>query len=745
MARITWTFIALAALLALLPTATACNKAVPPGFTELGDWEPEVRFYLKSEGTKTFLSESVEGGAASFQAASMSATSGPGSWANGLQGKATDYVDFALEKPMASNRWLNLSKPVVGTLYWTSTVQGTAGRADPQLMRFEIFQGEQRVGGFEKMVEAGEARTGYYSHNFCFRPETRVLEAGQVLKVRVTRLVSTADITLGTGGSQASFVEFRYFDSDPLVGALYLEKGKLLKAPSAESPPTGSDGSPLPILLGLFALPLVMRPRGGRAAILALVLLTGGLAGCMGGEPKGETGESGGPQPSASVTYEDLPPTGTTGAPGPETGAIEGTVVDPIGIPVKDASVLVIGTSAFMSTNSTGGFRFNDLPPNTYTVRVDKTGFVSFEGPIEVIANKVAKPTITLTYPVNKQANDRPHFHDDWNGETEKTIMNGPITPTWSYQDPTGARTSGTATKAPVSVFVPGGTSRSEACPGYGGCTAALRLPANAYVLPGSREIEITLTWTGTGVVRELGLTAQSPVNITAASYVPRESGKPFRIAIFPNEADFGHQKYTDWILNLITPISAPEQPFTSPLNLMGQIGVKVRVFKGVVPYEPPHVDLWGNQTVLPILTSVSRGGTCLNCDYPQYHTDAMWALSSITPFTTRIPGDSKEVRGVLSWTGGGTGALATPWALVYRAANFPSHSEYLSQYPKPDEVKASAGKYEFTIKLEEGEADQFYQKYSKWIFFIDDGDLPAKGVTVSPTTEWKLTVTAHR
>lgn len=733
--------LALAIASVLAPTATACNKAVPPAFTSLGEWEPQVRYHLKADGTKTYLSEASTGGSNSYTPSTMGMPSGATTWPNAMQGRATDTIEFALEKPMDRTRYLNLSKPIVGTLFLTSTIQSTAGRADPWAIRLEILQGDVLVGGFDRRFDADEVRSGFFAHNFCFRPEVRSLDAGQTLKVRITRIATAGDLSIGTGGSTGSFIEVHYFDSDPLVGALYIEKGKIVKVPSQEPPSGGEDAG-----AGLFAAPLLLAlalPRRARPAVLAaFLLLMAGLAGCLGGGAKEGPGATESGKPSASVKYEDLPPGPTGGTEGPgETGSLVGRIVDPMGLPVKGANVLIPGTSHFANAAS-GTFRFDGLPPRTYTVRVDKTGFVSYEGPVEILANKVANLTITLTYPETKQANDKRHFHDDWNGETEKTLMNGPVTPLWSYKDAVADGASAGVTKLPVSVVVPAGASRGEACPGYGGCSTSLRLPPNAYILPGAREAEITLTWSGTNVVRELALTIQTSVNLTFAPFVARESGKPFRVAFFPNEADFGHQRYSDWAFILSTLPASPGQPFSPPVHLMSQLGVKVRIFKGTVPYEDPHTDLWGNQTTFPVVNAVARRATCLNCDYPLYHSDSMWSVSA---FSSRIPADAREVQGVLTWSGGAAGPGATPWSLVYRPANHPLIPDSVSKYPKPDEAKASAGKYEFTIKLEEGEADQFYQKFSKWYLFIDDGDQPAKGVTVSPTTEWRLTVTAHK
>ena len=59
--------------------------------------------------------------------------------------------------------------------------------------------------------------------------------------------------------------------------------------------------------------------------------------------------------------------------------AVQGTVTDPAGAVVTDATVTLTnkgtGKTQTTTTSNEGFYRFSELPPGTYTVSVEKTGF----------------------------------------------------------------------------------------------------------------------------------------------------------------------------------------------------------------------------------------------------------------------------------------------------------------------------------------------------------------------------------
>lgn len=89
-----------------------------------------------------------------------------------------------------------------------------------------------------------------------------------------------------------------------------------------------------------------------------------------------------GEQTSLSVMLAALPAAGDTGqrAPtarsGSRTAVVAGVVVDPLGKPVSDAVVDVLGTGQTTTTRSDGNFIFPAVPRGSYVIRVRHLGFV---------------------------------------------------------------------------------------------------------------------------------------------------------------------------------------------------------------------------------------------------------------------------------------------------------------------------------------------------------------------------------
>ena len=79
---------------------------------------------------------------------------------------------------------------------------------------------------------------------------------------------------------------------------------------------------------------------------------------------------------------------GATGGTAGGGSSIEGLVVDPSGAVVAGASVKignpVVGTTRTASTDATGAFRFQDVPPNPYRLEVSALGFAVYRQDISV-------------------------------------------------------------------------------------------------------------------------------------------------------------------------------------------------------------------------------------------------------------------------------------------------------------------------------------------------------------------------
>lgn len=80
-------------------------------------------------------------------------------------------------------------------------------------------------------------------------------------------------------------------------------------------------------------------------------------------------------------------------------GAISGTVTDPNGAVVGGASVTLsnvqTGYTKTVTTDSSGSFRFDNIPQNTYTLRVTATGFRS------IVSAASVRSTVPMTIPVS--------------------------------------------------------------------------------------------------------------------------------------------------------------------------------------------------------------------------------------------------------------------------------------------------------------------------------------------------------
>jgi len=84
-----------------------------------------------------------------------------------------------------------------------------------------------------------------------------------------------------------------------------------------------------------------------------------------------------------------------------DTASFSGTVLDPDGLPVKDARVVVVsrqnGSSVATQSSSAGVFRIPSLPTGLYNVTVWKEGFREYRiEEIELLAGQDVSRTVRL-------------------------------------------------------------------------------------------------------------------------------------------------------------------------------------------------------------------------------------------------------------------------------------------------------------------------------------------------------------
>src|SRR5437879_3485761 len=92
------------------------------------------------------------------------------------------------------------------------------------------------------------------------------------------------------------------------------------------------------------------------------------------------------------------------------TGRLYGTVTDPSGAAVVDATVIAVtpdGQSKTATTSRSGTYEINGLAPGTYTLTVSAAGFSSYaKEAVAVVAGESQQANISLSIAVEKERID---------------------------------------------------------------------------------------------------------------------------------------------------------------------------------------------------------------------------------------------------------------------------------------------------------------------------------------------------
>lgn len=798
----------LVALLGLLVTPTVESAAAP---------KSSVKVFLPEHTLSIFPSTDAWGGPRLSLNASDTGlpeyhppeTTGPAGLASGVANTQAGVVDDdhpqVFEFTNASlpqTYYLNVSKPIHGVLYWSSTFSQTQNgpAADEHgVLRLELFHGDVRVGGSQDESEDGllpvetyikwgqehakdfvcfdacpvpkgppldpivdyaiGERPIWIPFHFSFRAEINTLEQGKPLTVRVTRLSGTADLAFGTGGDQRSFLDLSYFESDPLRTIGYLDNHHLALSPPDENEtdpsPTESESSSY-LWMGAGAVPgLLLAPTRGRrsrAALLVVALLSLiALSGCLGGAPGGQDTlgglEGSGPEPSELIEQgfecrKDLEKQGL--------GAIEGSVRShEEDLPIGDALVGLGGTTFSTTSDDRGEFRFGQISwkgletQRDFLVYFEAEGFLDVEHTVTVKRGCATILKIELVR-VPLDSAYYPHRHDVF-GKREVLQLAGP------------------QEVLPEGFFGLRPDENRWLCPAWNDainidpyCETTLPIqfdkePGVAMIPPGTARVELRLEWSPDPqgkTPKELGLSIKTAGSTTSAGeiLVPRPSGQSFGLAIFPHEADASHQSSTAWVFNLRVPASyLYTMPYSPPVYTGGAIRILgLWAHKGVVPFEPAHPDFWKGRSELPLLEEKWLNITTVNLhDHP--HKQVAWSLGQINA-TLFVPPGTKELRGAFEWIYDSPYAPAIEWGLVYKAANVPEYDWKAGL--KSVTLEGSTARRTFTIPVLVEEADQAYQSRSYWTFYPDDGAPPDHdefGHHAVWGVKWRLTLTAIR
>lgn len=115
------------------------------------------------------------------------------------------------------------------------------------------------------------------------------------------------------------------------------------------------------------------------AALLVVALL---VSGCAGAGPNSATNS--GPPISTVATFT------------PDTGGIEGVVLDEEAKPVGGATVGIVGVGTVVKSSAAGAFAFSELEPGDYKLAVEAVGFHDTVVPARVVAGNTTKITFRL-------------------------------------------------------------------------------------------------------------------------------------------------------------------------------------------------------------------------------------------------------------------------------------------------------------------------------------------------------------
>ena len=119
--------------------------------------------------------------------------------------------------------------------------------------------------------------------------------------------------------------------------------------------------------------------------LLAVVVLLASLAACV--DANGLEASEG----SASPTVEAAAPTVDAA-----TGSISGIIVDDEARPVANVKAALIEVAVETKSDASGRFTFNELPPQSYRLVVERLGYESVARKVEVSAGQVANLSITM-------------------------------------------------------------------------------------------------------------------------------------------------------------------------------------------------------------------------------------------------------------------------------------------------------------------------------------------------------------
>lgn len=471
--------------------------------------------------------------------------------------------------------------------------------------------------------------------------------------------------------------------------------------------------------------------------MLAVTLLASLLlAGCSGGSPTANapaetddlvvdaTGEVKKDEPPAKETVQT-----PVGAVAVNKGLLVGRVHDAANFSISGASVAVLGTEVHGKTTFQGTFRFENLTPGAFDVRVEASGFKATEERVTITAGKEAVLDVVMEIKDGLDPGMAPHIHDYWGDKTEWVLMDDTV---------------------PVPERVnPRKNPERDLLRGNNNLEWPFILPQQeqgrpATIWPGTKEVHFTLSWGSEpeNTVPNAVILLQTSPTATRIELAPvtTSGGTTTYVLTSSNETDLGHSLATHWSFWLNIK-NSPQSSTTAykPVLAMEGIHVKITLVKGDLVLEAAHQDFWGGAETLPIGdsaracipgTGVPPSASDRTEGTPFFFSCPIWpkedAVNIIPPGTEKI-----QVR--FTWTQRpAVGATQVPidlpftYHMTYRTSAMPGSSTPAEAYRTPTILEEGTNSILYEIVLEPGDADGFYQKSSTWGFkwTWDDDDL---------------------
>lgn len=742
-------------VVALVAIVAGCQTALPDPYLVKASSDA-VYLVLEQNGAATLrapadpFAPTVPNSGGTFFDTKQAPTTGLTNILARLQGGAKP-APYAFTATSSQTMYMDLGQAVTGTV-WVSNSLSVARPIESGIYRVTLRVNGNLAGGMDFPLAASAAAAdspgAFAPIHFSFAPEVTRIQAGDKVSLEVTQLSGLADLRIGTGGAQQSHARIQFYRFDPIAGATYLEKNRLvIQGPESNltgsaflraAEAAGQSGALDQVEPGLYYLPPIKDPQASgpglavgaaflmplvwtsargldrrktkallAVALLAVILLSGCTSKGDAGPNKADNNDL--PpeaRPSVDQKVENI---GTNQGPKSNTagvGEIAGVVRDWRNLTMQGAYVAILGTSNFAETDALGKFLFTNVTAGKYVLRVDALEMRSLEESITVQAGKRTLLSVKMA-PLDPTVPDKfAHIHDEWGGKTEKLIIDKAFTPATHKGYLVSQPSAGAPVCVPWSAGGTDGRSQDDLC------SWPIPFELDTKVPPGAGALDVTISWTGDqtemGIRAYLGATR--PEN--NGTFLPRGKGEVTHIVFFPNEADPGHQGFTNWVFDVYVPSSDPTTFGQQLAFEVGEITVKVLAKRTVIPFEPGHPDLWGGADRIKLfdgeVVTYSTIGTSAGM------------MSSTHVFRPAkglfVPSDAKRIEGTFNVESSPEHGVAQTFGLVYKPANVPAGKfpEGVVEIP----LQGSFPAFTFSFDVKPEETDQPYQTTSNFFFY---------------------------